>query len=97
MMGRDVPYDEIHWFWSDQYEHTIQYAGYHEGWDDLVIRGSMESRSFAAFYLTAGRVRAVVSVDRPSDVRDSMELIRAGGRADARRLRDEAVELASLG
>jgi hypothetical protein len=57
----------------------------------------MGSRSFAAFYLTAGRVRAVVSVDRPSDVRDSMELIRAGGRADARRLRDEAVELASLG
>lgn len=97
MLGRTTPYDEVHWFWSDQYEHTIQYAGYHHGWDDLVIRGSMESRSFAAFYLTAGRVRAVVSVDRPSDVRDSMELIRAGGRADARRLRDEAVELASLG
>lgn len=97
MLGRTTSYDEVHWFWSDQYEHTIQYAGYHEGWDDLVIRGSMESRSFAAFYLTAGRVRAVVSVDRPSDVRDSMELIRAGGRADARRLRDEAVELASLG
>ncbi|MGH3112211.1 MAG: NAD(P)/FAD-dependent oxidoreductase, partial [Gaiellaceae bacterium] len=97
MLGRTTPYDEVHCFWSDQFEHTIQYAGYHQGWDDLVIRGSMESRSFAAFYLTAGRVRAVVSVDRPSDVRDSMELIRAGGRADARRLRDEAVELASLG
>jgi 3-phenylpropionate/trans-cinnamate dioxygenase ferredoxin reductase subunit len=97
MLGRSTPYDEVHWFWSDQYEHTIQYAGYHRGWDDLVIRGSIESRSFAAFYLSAGRVRAVVSVDRPSDVRDSMELIRAGGRADARKLRDEAVELASLG
>ena len=97
MLGRTTPYDEVPWFWSDQYEHTIEYAGYHQGWDDLVIRGSLESRSFAAFYLTAGRVRAVVSVDRHSDVRDSMELIRAGGRADARRLRDEDVELASLG
>jgi 3-phenylpropionate/trans-cinnamate dioxygenase ferredoxin reductase subunit len=97
MLGRTTPYDEVHWFWSDQYEHTIQYAGYHRAWDDLVIRGSLESRSFAAFYLVGGRVRAVVSVDRPSEVRDSMELIRAGGRADARRLRDEAVELASLG
>ena len=96
MLGRTTPYDEVPWFWSDQYEHTIEYAGYHQGWDDLVIRGSLESRSFAAFYLTAGRVRAVVSVDRHSDVRDSMELIRAGGRA-ARRLRDEDVELASLG
>jgi 3-phenylpropionate/trans-cinnamate dioxygenase ferredoxin reductase component len=97
MLGRDVSYDEIHWFWSDQYEHTIQYAGYHREWDDLVIRGSLESRSFAAFYLLDGRVRAVVSVDRPSDVQDSMELIRAGGRARAAKLRDEAVELASLG
>ena len=97
MLGRDVPYDEVHWFWSDQYEHTIQYAGYHREWDDLVIRGSLESRSFAAFYFLDGRVRAVVSVDRPSDVQDSMELIRAGGRARAAKLRDEAVELASLG
>jgi 3-phenylpropionate/trans-cinnamate dioxygenase ferredoxin reductase subunit len=97
MLGRDIPYDQVHWFWSDQYEHTIQYAGYHREWDDLVIRGSLESRSFAAFYLVDGRVRAVVSVDRPSDVQDSMDLIRAGGRARAAKLRDEAVELASLG
>jgi 3-phenylpropionate/trans-cinnamate dioxygenase ferredoxin reductase subunit len=96
MLGRDVPYDEVHWFWSDQYEHTIQYAGYHREWDDLVIRGSLESRSFAAFYLLDGRVRAVVSVDRPADVQDSMELIRAGGRARAVKLRDEAIELSTL-
>jgi 3-phenylpropionate/trans-cinnamate dioxygenase ferredoxin reductase subunit len=97
MMGRETPYDEIHWFWSDQYEHTIQYAGYHREWDDLVIRGSLESRNFAAFYLLGDRVLAVVSVDRPADVQDSMALIRAGGRADAATLRDEGVELASLG
>jgi 3-phenylpropionate/trans-cinnamate dioxygenase ferredoxin reductase component len=97
MMGRDTPYDEIHWFWSDQYEHTIQYAGYHREWDDLVIRGSLESRSFAAFYMLGGRVQAVVSVDRPADVQDAMGIIRSGGRADPTKLRDEAVELASLG
>ena len=97
MLGRETPYDEVHWFWSDQYEHTIQYAGYHREWDDLVIRGSLDSRSFAAFYLLEGRVRAVVSVDRPSDVRDSMSLIAAGGRADVAKLRDETVDLASLG
>ncbi len=97
MMGRDTPYDEIHWFWSDQYEHTIQYAGYHREWDDLVIRGSLESRSFAAFYLLGGRVQAVVSLDRPADVQDAMAIIRSGGRADPAKLRDEGVELASLG
>jgi 3-phenylpropionate/trans-cinnamate dioxygenase ferredoxin reductase component len=97
MMGRDTPYDEVHWFWSDQYEHTIQYAGYHREWDDLVIRGSLESRSFAAFYMLDGRVRSVVSVDRPADVQDAMGIIRAGGLADPARLRDETVPLASLG
>jgi 3-phenylpropionate/trans-cinnamate dioxygenase ferredoxin reductase subunit len=97
MLGRDTPYDEIHWFWSDQYEHSIQYAGYHREWDDLVIRGSLESRSFAGFYMLGGRVQAVVSVDRPADVRDTMGLIRAGGLANPAKLRDEAVDLASLG
>jgi len=97
MMGRDTPYEEIHWFWSDQYEHTIQYAGHHREWDDLVIRGSLESRSFAAFYMLGGRIQAVVSVDRPAEVQDAMGVIRAGGQADPAKLRDEAVDLASLG
>ncbi len=97
MLGRDTPYDDIHWFWSDQYEHTIQYAGHHREWDDLVIRGSLESRSFAAFYRLDGRVQSVVSVDRPADVQDSMGIIRAGGLADPAKLRDETVPLASLG
>jgi 3-phenylpropionate/trans-cinnamate dioxygenase ferredoxin reductase subunit len=96
LMGRDTVYDEVHWFWSDQYDHTIQYAGYHRDWDELVLRGSLEARSFAAFYVKDGRVRAVVSLDRPSDVRDAMPLIAAGGQADPARLRDEDVPLSSL-
>jgi 3-phenylpropionate/trans-cinnamate dioxygenase ferredoxin reductase component len=96
MLGRDTVYDDVHWFWSDQYEHSIQYAGHHRDWDDLVIRGSLESRSFAAFYLKDGRLQAVVSLDRPADVLDAAPLIAAGGTADARKLRDEDVPLSSL-
>jgi 3-phenylpropionate/trans-cinnamate dioxygenase ferredoxin reductase component len=96
MMGRETVYDEVHWFWSDQYEHSIQYAGHHREWDDLVIRGSLEERSFAAFYLKDGRLQAVVSLDRPADVLDAAPLIAAGGIADARKLRDEDVPLSSL-
>jgi 3-phenylpropionate/trans-cinnamate dioxygenase ferredoxin reductase subunit len=96
MIGRDTVYDDIHWFWSDQYEHTLQYAGHHREWDELVIRGNLEARSFAAFYLVRGRVRAVVSLDRPADVRDAMPLIAAGGAVDAAKLRDEDVALSSL-
>jgi 3-phenylpropionate/trans-cinnamate dioxygenase ferredoxin reductase subunit len=96
MMGRDTVYDEIHWFWSDQYEHSIQYAGHHREWDELVIRGSLEARSFAGFYMMDGRVQAVVSLDRPADVLDAMPLIAAGGVVDIAKLRDEDVPLSSL-
>ncbi len=41
MLGRVVPYDEIHWFWSDQYETNVQYAGFHTKWDQLVVRGRL--------------------------------------------------------
>jgi 3-phenylpropionate/trans-cinnamate dioxygenase ferredoxin reductase component len=96
MMGRDTVYDDVHWFWSDQYEHSIQYAGHHREWDDLVIRGSLEARSFAAFYLKDGRLQAAVSLDRPADVLDAVPLIAAGGTADAAKLGDDDVPLSSL-
>ena len=96
MMGRDTVYDDVHWFWSDQYEHSIQYAGYHRDWDDVAVRGSLESRKFAVFYLKNGRVQAVVSLDRPSDVLDAAPLIASGGATDTARLRDDDVPLSEL-
>ena len=39
MLGKGVPYAEVHWFWSDQYDANIQYTGHHTGWDELVVRG----------------------------------------------------------
>jgi 3-phenylpropionate/trans-cinnamate dioxygenase ferredoxin reductase subunit len=96
MLGRDTVYAEVHWFWSDQYEHNLQYAGYHREWDELVIRGSLESRAFSAFYLQDGRVKAVVALDRSADVRDATPLIAAGGLTDPAKLADETVSLSSL-
>jgi 3-phenylpropionate/trans-cinnamate dioxygenase ferredoxin reductase subunit len=96
MLGRDTVYDVVHWFWSDQYEHNLQYAGYHREWEELVVRGSLEARSFSAFYLQDGRVKAVVALDRSADIRDATPLIAAGGAADPAKLADETVPLASL-
>ncbi|MDQ3864185.1 MAG: FAD-dependent oxidoreductase [Actinomycetota bacterium] len=96
MLGAGEPYQEIPWFWSDQYEHNLQYAGFHRDWDDLVVRGSMESRSFVAFYRKDERVPAAVAVNRGRDLRRSMPLIRAQRRIDAARLRDPDVDLRTL-
>src|ERR1044072_7573081 len=58
MLGQSVVYDEIPWFWSDQYDATLQYAGFHTTWEDLVVRGQPESGSFLACYLNDGTCSA---------------------------------------
>jgi 3-phenylpropionate/trans-cinnamate dioxygenase ferredoxin reductase component len=96
MLDKDEPYDEIPWFWSDQYEHNLQYAGFHTEWDELVVRGSMEERNFVAFYRKDRRVLAAVAVNRGRDLRRSMPLIKAREPIDAARLCDLDVDLRTL-
>ncbi len=96
MLGRAVPYDEIHWFWSDQYEANVQYAGFHTKWDQLVVRGRLDSGSFLAFYINDGRIDAVVGLNRAKDVRRAIPLIKARHMLNPDQLRDESIDLRSL-
>jgi 3-phenylpropionate/trans-cinnamate dioxygenase ferredoxin reductase subunit len=96
MMGKDMPFDDPHWFWSDQYEHNLQSIGFAPEWDDLVVRGSKDERSFVAFYVKEGLVRAAVGLNRGKDVRRSAGLVRAGRPVATPLLRDEDVDLKKL-
>jgi 3-phenylpropionate/trans-cinnamate dioxygenase ferredoxin reductase subunit len=96
MVGEKQPFDDPHWFWSDQYDVNIQVAGYAPTWDEVVYRGSVEERCFSAFFLKDGRLRSVLSMNKPRDVRRSMDAIRARARPDPTRIRDEDVDLRSL-
>ena len=96
MLGENEPYSEIPWFWSDQYEHNIQYAGFHTEWDELVVRGTMEERNFIAFYRKDGRVLAAVAINRGRDLRRSIPLIKAQEEISASELSDPEVDLRTL-
>jgi 3-phenylpropionate/trans-cinnamate dioxygenase ferredoxin reductase component len=96
MMGRAEPYADPHWFWSDQYDHNLQYSGYAASWDQIVVRGSTEERNFVAFYLEDGVLRATLGLNRGKDVRRSMKLIRSKAKPDPLALRDEDVDLRTL-
>lgn len=96
MLGQQQPYNEVHWFWSDQYEHNIQYAGFHGEWDEFVVRGSLEQRNFVGFYLHNQRIGAAVAINRGKDLRLTMPLIQAGVRVEAEKLADESFKLRSL-
>ena len=96
MLGKGEPYEEIPWFWSDQYDHNLQYLGYHTEWDELVVRGSVEERDFVAFYRKDGRVLAAVALNRGRELRRSKGMIKAQHRVEAARLSDPAVDLREL-
>jgi 3-phenylpropionate/trans-cinnamate dioxygenase ferredoxin reductase subunit len=67
MLGSAAPFDYVDNFWSDQYEHTLQYVGHATSWDDFAVRGSLPERKLVGFYLLAGVVRAAVGFDRGGD------------------------------
>src|SRR5262249_61182551 len=67
MLGGAAPYDYLHSFWSDQYEHKIEYVGHAATWDAFVVRGSVAERKLIGFYLAGGVVRAAVGLDRGGD------------------------------
>jgi 3-phenylpropionate/trans-cinnamate dioxygenase ferredoxin reductase subunit len=96
MLGENEPYDEIPWFWSDQYEHSLQYVGFHTEWDKLVIRGSMEERNFVAFYRKNRRTLAAVAINRGRDLRRSIPLIKAQEEIAGAKLRDPDIDLRTL-
>jgi len=99
MLDGPEPYDYLHSFWSDQYEHTIEYLGFAATWDRLVLRGDPKKRKFLAFYLKDGVVRAAMGLDRGGDPEDPASegelksiatLIRTRARVDPERLAADA-------
>ena len=96
MLGADEVFDDAHWFWSDQYDAQIQMAGFATEWDDMVVRGSVEERSFSAFLLKEGQLLSTFSMNRRFDVRRSMPLISARAHPDRELLADPELDLRRL-
>lgn len=96
MLGKREPYDDVHWFWSDQYDYNVQYAGFHSGLDELVVRGNLDQRKFVVFYMQEQRIAAAVAFNRGRDVQRVMPLIKARIQVDAAKLQDENIDLRSL-
>jgi len=104
MLGSAAPFDYIHNFWSDQYEHTLQYVGHATNWDDFAVRGSLQERKLVGFYLLAGVVRAAVGFDRggdpewepDSEMAACARLVARHAHPDRSALTDERADLWSL-
>jgi len=96
LAGKPRSYDAVPWFWSDQYDLKLQMTGLSHGYDQVVLRGSMDNKSFAAFYLKDGRLIACDAVNRAQEFMVAKRLVAACKSFDPAVLADETVPLKTL-
>ncbi|MEU5211781.1 FAD-dependent oxidoreductase [Streptomyces sp. NPDC020742] len=98
MLGQDVRYDRLPYFFTDQYDLGMEYTGHAApgGYDRVVFRGDTAAREFLAFWLSGGQVVAGMNVNI-WDVTDQIrELVSSGRPVDPQRLADPQVPLTDL-
>jgi 3-phenylpropionate/trans-cinnamate dioxygenase ferredoxin reductase component len=96
MLGNDASYDELPYFYTDQYDLGMEYLGYVEpdGYDRVVYRGDVDGREFIAFWLSSeGRVLAGMNVNVWDVTEPIKALIRSGRAVDPQRLADGSIPL----
>jgi 3-phenylpropionate/trans-cinnamate dioxygenase ferredoxin reductase subunit len=67
LLGKERPFTATPWFWSNQYDVNLKIAGLSTGYDQVVIRGTLATREFSAFYFKDKMLIAVDSLNRPKD------------------------------
>jgi len=94
MLGQHTAYAKLPYFYSDQYDLGMEYHGYADDWDRVVLRGDLAGREFLAFWLKDGRVLAGMNANLWDLGEDIKALVRSGAIIDADRLGDPSTSLA---
>jgi 3-phenylpropionate/trans-cinnamate dioxygenase ferredoxin reductase subunit len=96
MLGQDVSYDRIPYFFSDQYEVGMEYSGYATEWDEVIYRGAVADGEFIAFWLKDQQVIAGMNVNVWDVNEDVQALIRSRREIKPAALRDKDTPLGEL-
>jgi len=94
--GENVAYDQVPWFWSDQYDVKLQTVGLLSGYDDWVVRGDISGRKFSVFYFQQGQLIAMDAINSPADFMLSKKLVAAQAKPGKAQLADVEVSLKSF-
>ena len=96
MLGRREGYDRVPFFYTDQYDFGMEYAGHAPRWDRVVFRGDPASRRFVAFWLDGDRVVAGMNANIWKVNAAISAIVRSQAAVDLDRLVDEDVPLTDL-
>jgi 3-phenylpropionate/trans-cinnamate dioxygenase ferredoxin reductase subunit len=96
MLGQNLEYRKVPYFFSDQYDLGMEYNGFAARWDQVVYRGDLEGREVVVFWLDAGVPVAVMNVNVWDVSEPITALVAAKKAVDPARLGDPDIDLASL-
>ena len=100
MLGEAAPFETVPWFWSDQYDLTLQIAGLAQD-AAVTISRPLDNGAILEFHLAAdGRLLAASGIGQGNaiakDIKLAELLIGKRARPDPVKLADPAVNLKSL-
>ena len=95
ILGQDTHYEDVPWFWSEQYDLRLQMAGLPQPGDTLVLR-DVDPNSLTVLSVGEDRLNAVQCINAPRDYMAGRKLIAAGSALDTEQLGDPSQSLQDL-
>ena len=90
--GKDVVYDSLPWFWSDQYNLKLQIVGLSEGYDNIIVRREQkEQPCFSIWYFSGERLLSVDAVNNAKAYVIGTKFIKSGALVDKVKLADSKI------
>ena len=96
MVGRQVRYESVPFFWTNQVDLYFRYVGHAEQWDEIIIHGDVAAKEFLAFYVKEGQVLAAAGNNREKEMGAIEELLRLNKMPRADDLRSGPIDLLAL-
>ena len=93
MAGTPTRYTEVPWFWSEQYDLNLQYAGAGLPWDEIVVRAELGRPPFSVFYLAGGTLVAAAGVNDHHTIARARRVMEAGASPRRDQLEDPGFDL----
>jgi 3-phenylpropionate/trans-cinnamate dioxygenase ferredoxin reductase subunit len=98
MLGQQVEYDRVPYFYSDQYDLGMECSGLPSpgSYDEVVYRGDPATLEFIAFWLSRGKVVAGMNVNVWDVTDDIHSLIRSARMVDTSGLANPRISLSEV-
>jgi NADPH-dependent 2,4-dienoyl-CoA reductase/sulfur reductase-like enzyme len=93
MAGKRTPFTAVPFFWTTQFDATLNYVGHALSWDEIIVHGEIAKHDFLAFYIKDFRVLAAAGMNRDRELAILEELMRLNRMPSIAELRSGSIDL----